>query len=516
MSRSSSTEHRERLAFAAALALLVAALFGRALGYDFVYDDRVLIEGNDALGDWGTLGVALSHDLFHFAEVRASPYWRPLVVLSYYVDHAIGGGAPWAFHLDNLVALVFAGTGLFALLRRHVAVPEAALGALLFVVHPLLVEATVNIASRTDLYCAGLAFWALTVKDPRAGGALALLACFSKEPAVFLALVALAIDRRDARWKWMALSALVFLALRGLVVDVAPDATLAGAFDSGGRALWLFSRPLLPIPLAPAFSGVDAFGRLGWIPLLLLVGAGVWKLRGLRAGGAVLIGAAILPVSGLLQSTPRYGDGLLVLAVAGFVLVFGKLPRWSAVALVPFVVLGQLQVGQWQDERSLWETAHRRLPDDANIRLNLARTVVEEDPARAAELVAVAHFSQDRQQRELEALRARAALLQGQTEAALEYATKAAGDDQESLWANSVVCVQGGGGAAYEACQRALTWAPQDADLHNAAGIHAPDARARADAFRRACDLSPDKGPYCSNAQRSELELGPGIDDEGP
>lgn len=513
MSRSSSTE---RLVAALVLALAVAALFGRVLGYEFVYDDRVLVEGNAALADWGTLPTALTHDLFHLVPVRASPYWRPLVSLSYYVDHAIGGGAAWAFHLDNLVALVAAGLALFVLLRQHVELLPAALGTALFVAHPLLVEPTANIASRTDLYCAALAFWALSSRSSWAACVLTFLACCSKEPAVFLPLVALAIDRRDRRCLWMLVAVLAYVVLRAVVVDVDSDASASGAFEAGGRALFLLSRPVLPVPLAPAFE-VDFLGPLGWLPIVALGALAAWKLRGLQAGGAVLIAACVLPASGVLQAHPRYGDGLLVLAVAGFVMIVARAPRWIGLAVLPFLLLGQVQVGQWHDERALWEASHERLPDDQVIRLRLARTIVEEDPARSLELLAGAQFVDDpHERRSMHEVRSRAWMLQGRDDLARDNAILAAAPEVDARWATAVACVASPAGQGTEYCEWALVHSPEDPNLHNSAGIHAENPGVRTEHFRRACELSPDDGPFCANAARSELDLPPGVEHGAP
>ena len=69
---------RALLQVAIVLFVWASLLYGRALGYGFVYDDVVLIAENPALGDLTTLPEALTHELFHFAEGRrATPYWRP-------------------------------------------------------------------------------------------------------------------------------------------------------------------------------------------------------------------------------------------------------------------------------------------------------------------------------------------------------------------------------------------------------------------------------------------------------
>ncbi len=61
-------------------------------GLRLCQDDRLLVEGSRLLPEVGTLKQALLRDLFWLAEgkARVSPYWRPLVSASYYLDHAVG------------------------------------------------------------------------------------------------------------------------------------------------------------------------------------------------------------------------------------------------------------------------------------------------------------------------------------------------------------------------------------------------------------------------------------------
>ena len=120
------------------------------MGFGFVVDDHALIANNAALSDWSTLPAALGHDLFHHSDLRASPYWRPLVTLTYYIDQAIGGGEPWAFHLSNLLFVLALGLGLRRLQSGWSGVALAAV----VLAHPLQVEGAVCIASRTDVLCA--------------------------------------------------------------------------------------------------------------------------------------------------------------------------------------------------------------------------------------------------------------------------------------------------------------------------------------------------------------------------
>ena len=83
------------------LAIVVGLLFGAAVSYGFAYDDLSIIQSNGSIGDWATIWNALTHDLFHNTDVRASPFWRPLVTLSYYVDRSVSD-SPSVGHIVNL------------------------------------------------------------------------------------------------------------------------------------------------------------------------------------------------------------------------------------------------------------------------------------------------------------------------------------------------------------------------------------------------------------------------------
>lgn len=494
-------------------------MYGRALGFEFVYDDRVLIEGNAALGDASTLVEALTHDLFHFAGDRVSPYWRPLVTLTYYVEYAVFGGAAWGFHLANLVWALLATMGLFVLVRAHHGERTALVCAALFVCHPLLVEPVVNVASRTDMLCAALALAALRVR-PAWAFVLTLLACGAKEPAVLLPLAALVWAPRDVRWKVMGLAVLVYLGCRAAVFfELPPDAappTLASIIGAGERALQLMSRIVLPLAGSPAAEVPPASGGLavlGWLGVAV-VAVGVARLRGLGRVGAVLLLGPLMLVSGLLQGEPRFGDGLVLLPLVGALLIAApwveRVPTWAAVlALAGLAGLGQMRVGDWRDEATLWEATHERLPSDPAVSLNLARTVVQEDPARAEALLAEVAFADARRQGEVGEVRAFAAQALGQDP---RGHLVVALDGDPSPWAAASACVL----ALPTGCVAAIELAPADPAVWNAYAIELGPGPQRVEAFRTACRLSPDEGPYCANATRSELELAPPVQDGLP
>jgi len=511
------------------LGAVVLALYGRVLGYGFVYDDVALLESNRALADWRTLPEALGRDLFHFAEgVRASPYWRPVVTLSYYVDHAVGGGRPWAFHGTNLGVLWAASLGLVALLVRGGASAPLALAlAVLFLAHPSQVEGAANAAGRTDLLVTALGLWALLARRPWLAGLLALLACGAKEIAVVLPVAAWLLDRAHTRWRWQAAAVALFLVLRAVVLsdlDLAPEdaggPTAASLAGTGSRVLFWLGRLLVPTPAGPAADLVPAAGLVaaaGWLAVLVLALAAV-RARPERAAAGTLVLLPLLLVSGLVQGTPRYGDTLTVLPLAGLMWLSGslvaRLPR--ALALLPLALslplgwAGSQRLPDWSSSEALWGAAHARTPDDRVISLGLARVLATTRPRTALAVSDPADWPSDsRQRREAATVAARAHLALDEEDAALGWLSQAVADDPEAAWANGTACVllAGRGSPAGEGvCVLAIRWLPDDPDVLNARGIVAVRTEGPAAAlpwFTRAAELAPERPEFAENRDRA-------------
>ena len=83
-------------ATAAAVAVGAVAVYSGTLSCGFVWDDPISVQRwLPALPTWWSV-------FFPPANIPQFPadYYRPLQLLSYQLDRAVGGGAPWAFHLD--------------------------------------------------------------------------------------------------------------------------------------------------------------------------------------------------------------------------------------------------------------------------------------------------------------------------------------------------------------------------------------------------------------------------------
>lgn len=230
---------RHAPAFAVALLALAATI--TSLGHDFTYDDRYVILGNDLVHHLAGLG-ALWRQTYWPAAFGADGY-RPVVTTMFTLEWVAGHGAPWVFHLVNIVLAV--ATAVAVRWCAAALLPEAGafVAGALFAVHPVHVEVTGNVVGQSELVvalCLVLAV-GLYLRRRLEGGipgrdaalilALFAVALFTKEHAVVLPglLVAaeLTVIRRDdwrtrlrqARPLGLALVAigLAYLAARGLV-----------------------------------------------------------------------------------------------------------------------------------------------------------------------------------------------------------------------------------------------------------------------------------------------------------
>lgn len=115
---------------------------------DFVWDDQGLIlENQNVQASWGfpqffTGSIASGTN-------RQSPYYRPLYMLSFWLDCQLWGLKPWGFHLTNIL-LHLVNTLLVFILMTHLSIRTwtAFFTAAFFAVHPAQTEAVASISGR--------------------------------------------------------------------------------------------------------------------------------------------------------------------------------------------------------------------------------------------------------------------------------------------------------------------------------------------------------------------------------
>lgn len=516
---------------------LVALVYGRSLGFELVHDDRLLLTGA-RVADLSTLPQALGRDLFWLAggEVRPSPYWRPVVVATYYFDHAWSGGAAWAGRLTNLVLLATLGV---LVARRAGSWLAAVVAATLVIAHPMQVEAAVNITARTDLLAALFGTLAVFSSGPLGAGATAL-ALGSKEVAVVIPLAAAlrARLRGEGASAWVphTLVTAGWLAARQLLVArwevAAADGgglSVDGLTHLGSRLSLYLGRLVLPLdPVAaralpePSLL-LDLSGVAALVIAALLVlrrGAG----RGDSRLGLALVFLPLLPVSGLLSSDVRYAEGFLCWPLVGLALVAGAAPRRTRAPLLVVAVVGALSAARhvptWSSEATLWEDAWARRPGDPVVGLKLARDrVARSRVGRVAAdpwpplHAALAAERDPRRQREAHALAAALLIDRGRTAEALFHLRVAADPaDPEAGWALASRCVlEVAEGDADPSelraiCGAALESTQDDPDLWNGAGIEAArrgDLVTATERFERAVALEPGRAAFGDNLERA-------------
>ena len=152
---------RRTIFFCLGLVLLCLALYGNALGNDFHYDDVHSIVDNPSIRQLGSIPGFFTGISTFSAEADKGMY-RPLLLLTYSLNHALGEYDVRGFRLVNILlhavnaCLVAWLTSL--LCRRRDA---ALIAGLLFAVHPLATEPVNYISSRSESLAA--TFYLLTI-----------------------------------------------------------------------------------------------------------------------------------------------------------------------------------------------------------------------------------------------------------------------------------------------------------------------------------------------------------------
>lgn len=341
----------------------------------------------------------------HIKHIFSNPYYlnySPLHLFSYTLDHAVAGLNPYAFHLSNNIraGLVAGFVYLVGLsLTRH-RLPAIA-AAVLFVVHPVHVEAVAWISSRKDLVAAAfvlpclLAYLKYRQRDATGWYLLSLLlfllALLGKLSVVtfpvVLLLVDLFIERRPVKTSiidkipFVLLGVLVALAVQHAQpgTGTQPDISMRAA--SFLQAIWLLTGfgtyVLYRVP--PGYG--TALTQVAAAIVLIALFTFPLLLRKRCPLVTVLIYWILftyLPTQVLPFSYP-VADRYLFLPSVGAVILIAwlvfkaadQLPGWSvavAAALVTVMSLLWLSktvgyLSEWQDPRSVWYAATRKTSD---------------------------------------------------------------------------------------------------------------------------------------------------------
>ncbi len=439
--------NQRRLALVAA-PLVAVLLYLPALGHEFVFDDRGIVENNPLVVDAGSWWPIFSTPYWN-APGHDGTLYRPLTTLSFAVDHAIAGLNPSWYHGVNVLlhALVVFMVTLLALAILPSA-RAAAITGILFAVHPVHVEAVAGVVGRSELLAAagvlGAIFLhrrALCTPGPAylALGAgswgAALLGMMSKESAVLAPLLcglsdwALPSHPDPGRRRRLFLyggqlvmvglymaarvQALGALGIGGAIPFVDNPAATAGAWRGRLTGVASVARYALllvfPARLSADYSydqipvargPLDAWVLAGALVIAAVAG-GLWlRKRHPVAGLALLwIGASsllttnlILFIGTLLAERLMYLPSLGVSLLAGWLVAVprGRHLRALLTAICFTAALGAagrsaVRLRDWHDDFTLYRSAARTSPRSARIRYNLGNAYLRQEEYASAE-----------------------------------------------------------------------------------------------------------------------------------
>ena len=325
-----------KFAICAALIAITWAVFGHAVGHEFVnFDDPNYVSENPQIHaglNWQSIVWAFTHVHSH--------NWHPLTTMSHMLDWQLFGAKPGAHHFVNVLLHTIGAVLLFLALEQMTGgIWRSAFVAAIFAIHPLHVESVAWISERKDVLSG--VFFVLTLlayfrytRKPGVGRYLTmsfLFACglMSKPMLVTLPIVLLLLDYWPLeRFGKLSAKKLIAEKIPLLVLSIG-SAVATLIVQSGGVGLV----PLEVLPLSWRITNALAaylvyIWQMIWPADLALIynhpgKLPIWKV----AGAAAVLIAVTLGVFALRKRSPY--------------LVVGWL--WYLVMLVP--VLGLIQVG---------------------------------------------------------------------------------------------------------------------------------------------------------------------------
>ena len=333
------------------LALLAGGVYANAASNGFAFDDEHIIVQNERVHGAGRLIEAISSPYWPGSLPRIAMY-RPLTTASFALEWELWGDRPTGYHITNVLLHVGATLLVFALLLFLAGQAPALVGAALFALHPVHVEAVSNLVGRAEMLAAipALAACLVYLRSPAlvagsgtgrprtwavagAVGALYFLALAAKEIAVTLPALLVLLDTvrsrddpvlRSTLARWPAFVAAGFALLAYLGLRTAVLGTSLGNDPTGflrdmpehvriltAISVWpeylrlmLFPRDLVadysPGVIMPVTSfGMPVVAGILTGGLLVLTALWAWRRQRLITVGIVWGVVVLLPVSNL-------------------------------------------------------------------------------------------------------------------------------------------------------------------------------------------------------------------------
>jgi hypothetical protein len=160
---------RDRRAALLLVMVLAALVNANTLENGFAYDDHLIIANNETIQSLETLPAAVLSPYWPGIYGQGNGLWRPTSQLLFGLQWIAADGAPWLFHLTNLLGHAAVTALVLLLLAELMSLPGALVGALVFAVHPVHVDAVANVVGMGEVVSAAffLAACVVHVRGPK-------------------------------------------------------------------------------------------------------------------------------------------------------------------------------------------------------------------------------------------------------------------------------------------------------------------------------------------------------------
>jgi hypothetical protein len=409
-------------------ACVSAIIYGRTIGHGFVnIDDDLVITANPLVRE-------ISFHTFIGAFTTFDPeLYVPLTVLSLQWSWVMGGGAAWAFHLDNIA--LHTGNALLVAWLLSLLLHDRRLGVaagLLFLVHPLNVEAVAWASARKDVlsvflglgsciaYVHGMRGWQPGRRVSGELFALALLAKVSVAPLpLWFILFEWLEHRRVTRNRIIKL--LPFFAIAAVFCGIALVGKPSGmrvpvwlTMGIGAKATLFYAwKTLMPTDLSIIYLfepphtllRQDVLAGIGACVGAVILAIMLRRRAPLVSAGIAMYLVAVAPSvfniakgHDLYFASDRYAylamPGLLLSAAAIVAAVLHRRPAFStpigigaAGIAVVFASMASLQAALWRDSATLFTPALQRHPTSIIALNNIASDIMQSDPVAAEQIL---------------------------------------------------------------------------------------------------------------------------------
>ena len=131
--------------------LLILIVYGQTINFDFVRldDTKIIVDNHDKIFSLANLPAAFTTQ---YGFDQGSPYYRPIILISFIIDSQFSGLNPVFYHISNLIFHYLSVYFLFLLLIELKISKQVSLFlTIIFAIHPVLTNAVVWIAGRNDI-----------------------------------------------------------------------------------------------------------------------------------------------------------------------------------------------------------------------------------------------------------------------------------------------------------------------------------------------------------------------------